>query len=307
MLPTWYMAAHVQDAEPPPPTVFRRLLGAGEPVTAQEIVEEIELGRLADKRGAIRALAGSKQQPRPYLVLNMISTLDGLATFEGRSGPLGGRADRELFHALRAGVDAVMVGAGTVRMERYRRLVRDERARRLRREQGLTEEPLACIVSGSLDLPADIPILGDPGARVIIVTSSAASLSPRKDSPDGEGTQIELDGNGGAQIEYIRAAKDGLLDLPAAMAQLHERFGVRTLLCEGGPHLNSQLLAAGLVDELFLSLSPKLAGGDPIAGALRIVSGPGFDEPIELGLVAVLEQGSHLFLRYRVIAAAGAE
>ncbi len=78
-----------------------------------------------------------------------------------------------------------------------------------------------------------------------------------------------------AHVDYVRAGSDGRLDLPAALAELRERFAVRTLLCEGGPHLNTQLLLSGLVDELFLSLSPTLAGGDPAAtgGALRILAG----------------------------------
>jgi riboflavin biosynthesis pyrimidine reductase len=104
-----------------------------------------------------------------------------------------------------------------------------------------------------------------------------------------------------AQVEYVRAAREGVLDLRHALAELHERFEVRTVLCEGGPHLNSHLLAAGLVDELFLTLSPKLAGGDPAGGdALRIVAGPALESPVELELVGLLENGSQLFVRYGV-------
>jgi riboflavin biosynthesis pyrimidine reductase len=106
-------------------------------------------------------------------------------------------------------------------------------------------------------------------------------------------------------VDYVRERRDGLLDLPAAMAQLRRRFAVRTLLCEGGPHLNGQLLLAGLVDELFLSLSPKLAGGEDATGeALRIVAGAQFLEPLQLELLGVLESGSSLFLRYGVRASA---
>ena len=99
------------------------------------------------------------------------------------------------------------------------------------------------------------------------------------------------------RISYVRSARDGQLDLPGAMAELYERLGVRTLLCEGGPHLNAQLLVHGLVDELFLTLSPKLAGGDAVSKTLRIVSGPEFDPPLELELAGVLEHDSYLFLR----------
>jgi riboflavin-specific deaminase-like protein len=252
---------------------LRRLLPPGEPVWVERYVDELDL--------AERAVAGPES--RPYVLLNMISTADGRASIDGRSGALGGRADKELFHGLRTAVDAVMAGAGTVRAERYGRLVRDERRRRIRRERGLVEEPLACVVSGGLALSEAIPLLADPAARVAIVTASDASL-PEECR---------------ARIEYVRVARDGVLDLPRAMTELRERFGVRTLLCEGGPHLNAHLLAAGLVDELFLSLSPKLAGEDSESEALRIVSG-GLQPAVTLELLAALEHDSHLFLRYRV-------
>jgi riboflavin-specific deaminase-like protein len=256
---------------------FARLLPPAAAADALEIADGLELQ------------ARARAQPtRPYLILNMISTVDGRASVGGRSGPIGDRADRELFHALRASVDAVMVGAGTVRVERYGRIIRDEATRRRRSEQGLGPEPLACIVSGRLSLPADLPLLADPAAHVVVLTASAASLP-----------------NAAARVEYVRAAHDGRLDLLAANTELAERFGVRTLLCEGGPHLNAELLQAGLVDELFLSLSPKLAGGEDATGeALRIVAGAQFREPLELELLGVLESGSSLFLRYAVGASA---
>jgi riboflavin-specific deaminase-like protein len=253
--------------------LLQRLLPPGDPVTVERLVEGMGLWERPDGPAA-----------RPYVMLNMISTVDGRATVAGRSGPLGNRADRELFHELRTAVDAVMAGAGTVRVERYGRLVRDASRRRRRVQRSLAEEPLACIVSASLSLAGAIPLLSDPEARVAIVTPSQASL------PDS-----------GARLEYVRACRDGQLDLPAALAELYERFSVRTLLCEGGPHLNAQLLAAGLVDELFLSLSPKLAGGDPAAGAgLRILGGAELDPPAELDLLGALESDSLLFLRYGV-------
>jgi riboflavin-specific deaminase-like protein len=253
---------------------LRRLFPPGRPAVVERLVEELGLSE--------RATAGPES--RPYLILNMISTADGRATLGGRSGAIGNEADKQLFHGLRTAVDAVMAGAGTVRVERYGRLVRDEHRREIRREHGLAEEPLACIVSGRLALSSEIPLLADPRARVAILTTSAASLA--KDCR--------------ASIDYVRSARDGTLDLSGAMHELHERFGVRTLLCEGGPHLNAQLMSEGLVDELFLSLSPKLAGGDAMSEALRILSGPELDPPVTLELVAVLEHDSHLFLRYRI-------
>jgi 5-amino-6-(5-phosphoribosylamino)uracil reductase len=259
------------------PILLTRLLPPGSPASAEEIVEGLGL---RDR--------GEGAAQRPYVMLNMVSTADGRASIGGRSGPLGNRGDRELFHGLRGAVDGVMAGAGTVRAERYGRIVPEEGRRRLRRERGLSEEPLACIVSGRLSLPPDIPLLADPSARVVIVTASAASL------PESA-----------ARVDYLRVGRDGLLDLTRALRELRERFAVRTLLCEGGPHLNSQLLAAGLVDELFLSLAPKLAGGQDQTGeALRILAGSELDDPVELTLLGALESESHLFLRYAVGASA---
>ncbi len=259
--------------ETPAPSL-RCLLPPGGPTSVEQFVEGLDL--------AERAAGGPSS--RPYLLLNMVSTADGRVTLNGRSGAIGGRADKALFLGLRTVVDGVMAGAGTVRAERYGRLVRAPHRREIRREHGLVEEPLACIVSGRLALSGEIPLLADPGARVAILTTSQASL-PQDCRAD---------------IQYIRAAHDGLLDLPSAMRQLREDCGVRTLLCEGGPHLNAQLLSEGLVDELFLSLSPLLAAGDATSETLRILSGPELDPPVALELMSALEHDSHLFLRYRV-------
>jgi riboflavin biosynthesis pyrimidine reductase len=264
------------------------LFPPGEPAGAEQVVAGFGLDGLAD-------LDPARPPARPHVLLNMVSTADGRATLGGRSGAISGPADRALFHGLRLTVDAVMAGAATVRVERYGRIVPDASRRQLRVERGHSAEPLACIVSGRLALDGDIPLLADPAARVVILTPSSASLPA---------------GAAAAEVDYIRAARDGLLDLPAALAELRERFGVRTLLCEGGPHLNAQLLAAGLVDELFLSLAPVLAGGD-IDGnparanpappeALRILAGAALSPPVDLDLLSVLEQDGSLFLRYGV-------
>jgi riboflavin-specific deaminase-like protein len=276
MLAAWQPMSSEANSDPErpaaEPTMLRRLLPAGDPASVQEAVEGFGL------------LDRATASERPYLVLNMVSALDGRASIGGRSGGLGNRADRELFQGLRRAVDGVMVGAGTVRRERYGRIIREQSRRRARLARGLTEEPLACIVSAGLSLPVEIPLLADSAARVVIVTPSQGSLPPTD-----------------AHVDYVRASEGGMLDLPRALAELRERFGIRTLLCEGGPHLNSQLLIAGLVDELFLSLAPKLTGGDGTGEeALRIVAGPEFDPPLELELLGALESGSHLFLRYGV-------
>jgi len=259
---------------------FERLWPAGEALSAAQIVAGFGLWERPQRT-----------PPRPHVLLNMIATADGHATLGGRSGALSGPADRALFHALRSAVDAVLVGAGTVRAERYGRIIADAATRALRRRSALSEEPLACIVSGRMRLDTDIPLLAQPAARVAILTASDASLPATQ-----------------AHVDYIRAPRGGQLDLRAALAALAERFSVRTLLCEGGPHLAYQLLADGLLDELFLTLSPKLLGEKGAGGdALGIIAGGELQPPAELQLLAVLRSDSQLFLRYGMLPRAGAE
>jgi riboflavin biosynthesis pyrimidine reductase len=257
------------------PLTFQRLLPPGTPATVQEVVTSLELG---DR--SMRKSTGSC----PYLLLNMVSTTDGRASIHGRSGPIGNRADTELFHALRTAIDGVMIGAQTLRTERYNRIVDDPVQRKLRLEHGLAEEPFACVLSQSLDLPGDLPLLADPSARVVILTPSQMSLS-----------------DCAAEVHYIRSEPGTTLDLSAAMVELRRRFEIGTLLCEGGPHLNGQLFAAGLVDELLLTFAPMLAGESPNEQIVRITAGVDLEPPIELELRTVFESESHLFLRYSII------
>lgn len=211
---------------------------------------------------------------RPYLALNMVTTADGRATIAGRSGPIGNAADQDLFHALRTRVDAVMVGAGTLRAENYGRLVRKPERREARERVGLAPDPVAVIVSGRLDLPADLPMLHEPEQKIIVATFSDRELK------------------GEAQIEYIRH-EDGAVDMTRLLGDLRGR-DIRCVLCEGGPTLNAELLRAGGVDELFHCLAPKLAG-EPDAPTL--VSGV-LHQPVEMDLVWLMENESHLFMRY---------
>ncbi|HMD56090.1 MAG TPA: dihydrofolate reductase family protein [Solirubrobacteraceae bacterium] len=262
-----------EHAREPAPVLIRGLLPRAEPHAAAELVQRLGLW---ERAGAA--------PPRPLVLLNMVSTVDGRATVDGHSGAISSPADRDLFHALRAAVDAVLVGAGTVRTERYGRIITDPARRALRVQRGLSPEPLACIVSASLALDSDIPLLAERESRVVFLTPSQGELAPV-----------------GAQVQYVRREADGRLDLGAALAELATRFGIGMLLCEGGPHLAGDLLAAGLLDELFLTVSPALVGTISGPGReLRVVAGAELSPPVELELLDVLEHGSHLFLHYRV-------
>jgi riboflavin biosynthesis pyrimidine reductase len=264
-------------AETAADSLLRGLIPPAEPAAAAEVVERMGLW----ERVPVQDRAG-----RPRVLLNMVSSADGLATLQDRSGGLSSPADRQLFHALRAASDAVLVGAGTLRAERYGRMIRDPAVRATRERRGLQPEPLACVVTDTATLDPATPLLAEPQARVVLLTNDEAQ------APDC-----------GAQIEYVRCGAPGALDLAAGLASLGERFGVQLLLCEGGPGLAGELAADGLLDDLFLSLAPKLVGGvDPGGRVLRILDSGPLQPPVQLGVVGAYESDSHLFLHYGVIA-----
>jgi riboflavin-specific deaminase-like protein len=215
-------------------------------------------------------------EERPFVATNFAATVDGRATIGGVSGPIGSETDTEMLARLRTRFDAVMIGAGTMRAERYGRVVANQKQREHRERLGLPRDPLVVIVSGRLDLPWDAPLFTEGAGRVLIVTSSEAE-PPETATP----------------LRVLR--QDALVDLGSVMRHLREECGIRALLCEGGPHLHAQLWAAGLVDELFLTTAPKLTGGD----APRIVEGLNVPLAEELELAWLLEQDGELFARYR--------
>lgn len=235
-------------------------------------------GLTPDEVASGLGLASLAPPDRPYLVLNMAATADGRVAIGGRSAPVAGSADRALFHELRTQADAVMAGAGTARVERYRRITKTAELHAKREREGVAPVPLAVLVSGSLDLPADLPLFGDAGSHVVIVTASEGSI-------DGAA----------ADVAYIRQPASG--ELAGAMRSLRSDFGVRSVLCEGGPHLNASLLHEDLVDELFLCVSPRIAG-EPSEPAS--VEGVALPEPVDLELVTLHEAEQHLFFRYRL-------
>jgi riboflavin biosynthesis pyrimidine reductase len=242
------------------------------------------LRRLLPDRGessveeAIGALdfVAEAHDDRPYLVTNFALTIDGRATLSGRSGPIGSATDTAMLVGLRTTVDAVMIGAGTMRAERYGRPVGDPAKRERREREGLSHDPLMCLVSGSLDLPWDAELFTCGEGSVVIFTAS-----PEEPPPTATPVHCE---------RY-----EGTVDLVAAMRYLRREREVRALLCEGGPHVHAQLIEAGLVDELFVTHAPKLGGGE----GPHLVSGlPERERPLDVAWL--LEEDGELFARYRV-------
>jgi riboflavin-specific deaminase-like protein len=210
---------------------------------------------------------------RPFVAMNFAATVDGRAAIGGVSGPIGSADDTAMLVGLRTRFDAVMIGAGTMRAERYGRIVSDPAKRERREQLGLAADPLVVIVSGRLDLPWDAPLFRD-GSRVLIFTAGEEEPPP-----------VE------SQLRVIR--HQGHVDLTAALRHLRHDGDVRALLCEGGPRLHSELWSLGLVDELFLTMAPKLTGAGP-----SILEGE-LAAPLPLELAWLLEERGELFGRYR--------
>jgi riboflavin-specific deaminase-like protein len=215
-------------------------------------------------------------EDRPFVAVNFAATVDGRATIGGVSGPIGSATDTAMLVGLRTRFDAVMIGAGTMRAERYGRPVSDQEKRERRERLGLPHDPLMVIVSGRLDLPWEAPLFTEGAGRVLIFTASEVE-------PPETATSLRVVRHEGGEV-----------DLAEALRHLRQERGIRALLSEGGPRLHAEMQAAGLVDDLFLTIAPKLVGGD----APRIVEGvlPGI-EPLELAWL--LEDGGELFARYR--------
>jgi 5-amino-6-(5-phosphoribosylamino)uracil reductase len=238
--------------------------------TPVEVLEMLESLRLEER----------PHPDRPYTVVNFISSADGRATFHGRSAPLSDPVDREMFHGLREQNEAVMVGTHTVRLERYGRITRDPERRERRVLAGREPEPLACLVSRTGDIPTDAPIFSVAEARIVVFGPSDMRLGPMQ-----------------AQVDVVRL-DPGELTLTTVVRRLRSEFGIRSLLCEGGPTLFNGMLHERLVDELFLSLAPKLSGGGMAPG---VTNGPELPELQRLKLVWALERDASLYLRYQLV------
>jgi riboflavin biosynthesis pyrimidine reductase len=193
---------------------------------------------------------------RPYVALNFVLTADGRASFRGRA-EIGTRTDRELMFHLRSLADAVLIGAGTLRVDPFAPVVRDERALARRADAGKPAQPLAVVVSGTCVLPLENRYFAIANPRLVATSARAG------DAAVGAVARRE--------VEVLRLGADAV-DLTGLLGLLAGR-GVRFLLCEGGPRLAGQLLALGLVDEAFLTHA-TLVTAEPGARRLFEVDGP---------------------------------
>lgn len=211
---------------------------------------------------------------RPWVVANMISSIDGVTAVDGASTALGDDDDRTVFKAIRAVPDVIVVGSGTVKAEDYSPVKLDPERRARRAAMGLSEVPTLAIVSGRLSLDESAKVFSDPNHKPLLVTST--SVDP------------------GRLVRIGDAADVVFLTELTAEAIIDHLSAASVLLLEGGPTLNGQFAAGGLIDELNLTISPAIYGGS----GMRIMGEEPLNAPVGMRLDRMLMGDRSLFLRY---------
>jgi riboflavin biosynthesis pyrimidine reductase len=205
---------------------------------------------------------------------NFVTTLDGAAVVDGGSSAINDLDDQEMFAAIRTVPEFILVGAETVRAEDYRPVKLDEQRREMRLAAGLDETPHLVVATRSLDLDPEMRVFSDPKRRVTILTSEEAPAE-RFAALSEVADVVRMSGTAPDDIlHYLRLA--------------------RVVLVEGGPSIMGQFVAARLVDELSLTMSPMMAAGVSV----RLAHGPAAEPPLEMRLNQILHGDRSLFLRY---------
>ena len=225
---------------------------------------------LADARG--------HNDGTPWVMLNMIGSVDGAIAVDGLSGGLGNDADLAVFKTLRSLADVVLVAAGTARAEKYKVPSVDDALAAGRKDRGQTEAPVIAVVTRSLSLDLDGPLFASPSYRPVVVTVT--------DAPADRRAQV-------AEVADVVTAGTGDVDLTKAIGQLAERHGA-IVLAEGGPTLNGLLAYEDVLDELSLTVSPLLVGGT----VGRMINNGPSHEPRRFQLDRAATAGGLLFTRY---------
>jgi len=228
--------------------------------------------------GGITDLARFYADPPLGVRANMIFSADGAAAFAGRAGPLSNPVDQELLRVLRGFADVVLIGAGTARAENYGPVRLSETQQAERDAEGRPDPPPIAVVSRTGNLPARL--LSDPYQPPILVTTERAA-PPRHGPVD--------------RLSRVFAAGAEDVDLVRVVKMLGEA-GMPRILCEGGPTLLDELVEAGAVDEICVTLAPKLAAAQPVRAAMQLSP---LAVPVGMQLDHVLVHQDYVFLKYR--------
>jgi riboflavin-specific deaminase-like protein len=223
---------------------------------------------------------------KPYVLINMVASLDGKASIDGKAGSIGSLTDRTLMRSLRAQADAVMIGAGTLRAEKLRLDVPEYLAR-AREALSLRPQPLAVIATESGEVPLETNLLGSSPENLLVLVSP--------NTPEEQIAALSTHASVEVMWEEMPAFRP---DPTVALEILKRRYAIGVLVVEGGPALIHSLVRRGLADELFLALAPKLLGGAQ-PSALTILEGPTLPpQTTNPEIVSIHLAGDELFLRY---------
>lgn len=215
-----------------------------------------------------------KAEGRPWVIVNFVTSVDGATTIDGGSTRLGDDEDQAVFQALRAVPDVILVGASTVIVEDYGPVSLDEQRREWRETRGMSPVPKLAIVSGTVSLDVDQRVFSNSEFKPLVLTGPNAN--PGRLALLGDAAEVKI-----------------LLELaPHAILESLAPAGV--VLLEGGPTLAGQFALAGLIDELNLTVSPALVGGD----SNRLVGKVNLKPPFGMRLDRVVAGERMLFLRY---------
>lgn len=258
---------------------------------------------LAAFYGPLRLPIHSRHSGRPYVLGNFVTTLDGVVSLQAPGQKGGGeisgnnRHDHAIMGLLRAIADAIVVGAGTLRDSPGHRWTPAQVApayadafSQLRITLGKQEMPLSVFVTTSGNISLSMTALQTPGIPVLIVTTAQGAQRIRAQ-------QVPQ----WVQVAEVEADSEGSIDARTILQAVHQLRRCDIILTEGGPLLLGNFLAARVLDELFLTLAPQIAGRDEQTGRPGLVAGQVFapQHPLWGELVSVKRSESHLFLRYR--------
>ena len=243
--------------------------------------EEIEVDPVTVYNNDVRTPLDS----RPWILLNMVNSVDGFISFEGRAGGLSGPADKNIYQIIRGLADIILVGAGTVRAENYKAPKTPEsNLAELRESRGQEKRPRIAVLSGELNLDPDMGLFADrhPEDKPPLIYTKSESLKKNASQFKSSAEIVDFSEE---ELNVSRVVED-LLNKDA-----------KIVVCEGGPNLNAHLLAAGVIDEFCLSVSPRAVGGEDPAVLLN----QPVDSPTELSLDRILLEEEFLFCRYLTI------
>lgn len=223
-------------------------------------------------------LASFYADPPKGVRVNMIFSADGVAAFGGRAGPLSNQIDQELLQILRGFADVVLVGAGTARAENYGPVQLTDAQRAMRHREGRSKPPPIAVISRTGELPARL--VSSPDQPALLVTSAASAARH----------------HAGDQACGVLIAGEESVDVPRAVALLADH-GLRRILCEGGPTLLDELVESDTVEEICVTLAPKLAARQPMGQRPQPPSR--LPAPTALRLEHALVYDDYLFTKYR--------